>query len=105
MRRLHNALVAALSVLLAVPALARADEIGVGPDSILFGQAAALEGPSSALGRGMRQGTLAAFAEINAKGGVHGRKLAIVSRDDGYDPDRSVAQTKKLIEDDKVFAL
>src|SRR3982074_143836 len=69
---------------------ARADEDGVSSDSILFGQAAALEGPSSALGQGMRQGILAAFAEINAKGGVHGRKLSLVSRDDGYDPDRSV---------------
>src|SRR6202043_1616728 len=84
---------------------ARADEIGVSSDRILFGQAAALEGPSSALGRGMRQGILAAFAEINAKGGVHGRKLELISRDDGYDPDRSAAQTTKLIEEDKVFAL
>src|ERR1700675_3616713 len=84
---------------------ASAEEIGVSADRILFGQAAALEGPSSALGQGMRQGILAAFAEINAKGGVHGRKLKLVSRDDGYDPDRSVAQTTKLIEDDKVFAL
>jgi ABC-type branched-subunit amino acid transport system substrate-binding protein len=53
----------------------------------------------------MRQGIVAAFTEINAKGGVHGRKLRLISRDDGYDPDRSVAQTLKLIEDDKVFAL
>jgi branched-chain amino acid transport system substrate-binding protein len=45
------------------------------------------------------------FTEINARGGVHGRKLKLVSRDDGYDPDRSVAQTTKLIEEDKVFAL
>lgn len=87
------------------PAPARADEIGVSPGAILFGQAAALDGPSSALGQGMRLGILAAFAEVNAKGGIHGRKLMLVSRDDGYEPDRSVAQTKKLIEDDKVFAL
>ena len=53
----------------------------------------------------MRQGILAAFAEINARGGVHGRKLHLVSRDDGYDPDRSVVQTTKLIEEDNVFAL
>jgi branched-chain amino acid transport system substrate-binding protein len=53
----------------------------------------------------MRQGILAAFAEINASGGVHGRKLKLISRDDGYDPDRSVEQTIKLIEQDKVFAL
>jgi branched-chain amino acid transport system substrate-binding protein len=80
-------------------------EPGVSADRILFGQAAALAGPSSALGQGMRQGILAAFAEINAKGGVHGRKLELISRDDGYDPDRSVVQTTRLIEEDKVFAL
>ena len=84
---------------------ARAGETGVSFDRILFGQAAALAGPSSALGQGMRQGILAAFAEINAKGGVHGRKLELISRDDGYDPDRSVVQTTRLIEQDKVFAL
>ncbi|WBL76873.1 ABC transporter substrate-binding protein [Bradyrhizobium xenonodulans] len=84
---------------------AKGGETGVSDDAILFGQAAALEGPSSALGQRMRQGIVAAFTEINAKGGVHGRKLQLVSRDDGYDPDRSVAQTLRLIEDDKVFAL
>jgi branched-chain amino acid transport system substrate-binding protein len=96
-----------LSILLAVanPLHASADEVGVSSDRILFGQVAALEGRSSALGQGMRLGILAAFAEINAKGGVHGRKLELISRDDGYDPDRSVAQTIKLIEEDQVFAL
>jgi ABC-type branched-subunit amino acid transport system substrate-binding protein len=82
-----------------------ADEIGVSAETVLFGQATALGGPSSALGQGMRQGILAAFAEINAKGGVHGRRLELISRDDGYDPDRSVIATVKLIEEDKVFAL
>ena len=94
-----------LSLAAASPPQARADEAGVSPDRILFGQTAALSGPSSALGQGMRQGILAAFAEINAKGGVHGRMLELISRDDGYDPDRSVMQTVKLLEEDKVFAL
>jgi ABC-type branched-subunit amino acid transport system substrate-binding protein len=100
-------IVAGLSVLFAAasPVCAGADEVGVGADSILFGQVAALDGPSSALGQGMRQGILAAFAEINARSGVHGRKLKLISRDDGYDPDRSVAATNRLIDDDKVFAL
>src|ERR1700744_4073215 len=84
---------------------AQADEIGVTANRILFGQAAAMSGPSSALGQKMRQGILTAFAEINRKGGVHGRKLELISRDDGYDPDRSVLQTVKLLDDDKVFAL
>jgi ABC-type branched-subunit amino acid transport system substrate-binding protein len=92
-----------LLFLLAVPA--HAGETGVTPGSILFGQAAALSGPSSALGQKMRQGILAAFAEVNAKGGVHGRRLELISRDDGYDPDRSVQQTVKLLDEDKVFAL
>jgi ABC-type branched-subunit amino acid transport system substrate-binding protein len=105
MRRLPIAIVAGLSILFALPLDARADEVGVSADAILFGQVAALEGPSSALGRGMRQGIVAAFAEINAKGGIYGRKLKLLSRDDGYDPDRSVAQTRKLIEEDQIFAL
>ena len=107
MRQLQLTIFTGLSILFAVagPLHAGAGEAGVSSDTILFGQAAALEGPSSALGQGMRQGILAAFTEINAKGGVHGRKLKLVSRDDGYDPDRSVAQTTKLIEEDKVFAL
>jgi branched-chain amino acid transport system substrate-binding protein len=95
----------AMILAMANPLDAGADEIGVSSDRILFGQAAALDGRSSALGQGMRQGILAAFAEINAKGGVHGRRLDLISRDDGYDPDRSVAQTIKLIEEDRVFAL
>ena len=106
MDRSRSRIFAGLVILFAVasPLHARA-ETGVTSDAILFGQAAALEGPSSALGQGMRQGILAAFAEINAKGGVHGRKLHLVSRDDGYDPDRSVVQTTKLIEEDNIFAL
>jgi ABC-type branched-subunit amino acid transport system substrate-binding protein len=87
------------------PSLAMADEVGVSSDTILFGQVAALEGPSAALGQSMRQGLLAAFSEINSKGGINGRKLRLVSRNDGYDPDRSVVETVKLIYEDKVFAL
>src|ERR1700732_1033453 len=107
MKHLQLTIFTGLSILFAVanPLHARADEVGVSSDTILFGQVAALEGRSSALGQGMRQGILAAFAEINAKGGVHGRKLELISRDDGYDPDRSVVQTIKLIEEDQVFAL
>jgi ABC-type branched-subunit amino acid transport system substrate-binding protein len=105
MRQLQTAIVAGLSILFALTRPATAGEVGVSADAILFGQAAALEGPSSALGKGMQQGILAAFAEINARGGIYGRKLKLLSRDDGYDPDRSVAQTRKLIEEDRIFAL
>lgn len=95
----------ALYCLLLLAGPAEAGEIGVTSERIVFGQAAAMSGPSSALGLKMRQGILAAFAEVNTRGGVHGRKLDLISRDDGYDPDRSVLQTYKLLDEDKVFAL
>lgn len=80
-------------------------ENGVTADSIVFGQAAVLQGPASALGLGMKEGLLAAFDEVNRKGGVHGRKIKLISVDDGYEPSKAIAATRKLIEDDKVFAL
>src|SRR5206468_7782793 len=92
----------ALSAIVSAPAFA---EDGVTADTITFGQAAVLEGPASALGLGMQLGLNAAFNEVNAKGGVHGRKIKLISVNDGYEPDRAIAATKKLIEEDKVFAL
>jgi branched-chain amino acid transport system substrate-binding protein len=80
-------------------------EPGVFDDRILFGQSAAFEGPAAALGLGMREGILAAFAEANATGGVNGRRLELVSYDDGYEPEKAIANTKRLIEEDDVFAL
>jgi ABC-type branched-subunit amino acid transport system substrate-binding protein len=97
-------LVAAGAFVMSVAGTAAAEE-GVSADQIVFGQAAVLEGPASALGQGMRLGLSAAFDEQNRKGGVHGRKLKLISIDDGYEPDKSIAAVKKLIEVEKVFAL
>ena len=99
-----KALLAASAVLLAtgIPASA---ENGVSADKIVFGQAAALDGPASALGQGMKIGLEAAFAEANKAGGVKGRKLELKSIDDGYEPTKSIEAAKKLLEEDKVFAL
>jgi branched-chain amino acid transport system substrate-binding protein len=80
-------------------------EDGITADAVLFGQSAPLEGPASALGQGMRRGILAAFNSANRAGGIYGRTLKLISRDDAYEPDRSIVQTTKLIQDDKVFAL
>src|SRR5438067_7304897 len=80
-------------------------EVGVFDNRILFGQSAALEGPAAALGLGMREGILAAFHEVNAAGGVKGRRLELVSRNDGYEPDKAIEDTSQLIKADKVFAL
>jgi branched-chain amino acid transport system substrate-binding protein len=83
---------------------ARAED-GVTDDTVVFGQAAVFEGPAAALGIGMRAGIQAAFEEANKQGGIHGRKLKLVTIDDGYEPDKAIVATKKLIEVDKVFAL
>jgi len=80
-------------------------EEGVSADKIVFGQATALEGPASALGQGMKIGLEAAFAEINKAGGIKGRKLELKSVDDGYEPTKSIGVVKKLLEEDKVFAI
>lgn len=80
-------------------------ETGITPDKVIVGHVAAHSGPAAALGSGMRTGLLAAFAEANAKGGVHGRQLVLVSKDDAYEPADSEAMTRRIIEDDKVFAL
>ena len=94
---------AAFALLSALPA--RAGAPGVSGDRIVFGQSAAFEGPARALGRGMRLGIEAAFAEVNAKGGIAGRKLELLAYDDGYEPEKAIANTRKLIGEDGVFAL
>ena len=78
---------------------------GISASEIKIGQAAALSGPAQGLGDGMRTGLKAWVDLTNASGGIHGRKLALVSVDDGYDPDKCAEATDKLINDDQVFCL
>ena len=78
---------------------------GVSPQRILFGQSAAFTGPASALGEEMRLGVEAAFRAANARGGVHGRRLELTSLDDAYEPEAAILNTRRLIEQSKVFAL
>src|SRR5258708_19166154 len=81
-----------------------AGETGVTKDAILLGQSVALTGAAAQLGIQMRNGMKAYFDYVNEHGGVHGRKIELITLDDGYEPARTVPNTKKLI-DDKVFAL
>ena len=78
---------------------------GVSVERILFGQSAAFSGPAAELGRGMRLGIQAAFKEANDAGGVHGRRLELVTVDDGYEPEAAISNTRRLIEEEGVFAL
>ncbi len=72
---------------------------------ILLGQSCALTGPSKNLGLELRAGLLAAFSKVNDEGGVDGRDILLVSRDDGYEPDRAVRNTKAFIQDEAIFML
>jgi ABC-type branched-subunit amino acid transport system substrate-binding protein len=99
-----QALVFALAASMAMTCAACA-EPGVYNDKIVFGESAAFAGPTAALGLGMRAGILAAFKEANAAGGINGRRLELISYDDGYEPEKAIQNTNRLIKDDKVFAL
>ncbi len=72
---------------------------------LVFGQSAALSGPASELGAGMRLGLLAAFAEVNRQGGIRGRLLALESMDDAYEPEAAIANTRALMENHDLLAL
>ena len=78
---------------------------GVFDDRVVFGQSAAFSGPAQELGTNMRIGIKAAFHEVNERGGIHGRTLELVSRDDAYEPEAAVTNTLQLIEEEGVFAL
>lgn len=94
----------AAALLIAGAALGE-EQPGVSDRSILFGQSAAFSGPAQELGRNMRLGMQAAFREVNEQGGVHGRRLELVSLDDGYEPEAAIDNTRQLIEGEQVFAL
>jgi len=72
---------------------------------IILGQSCALSGPAKDLGLEMRAGLLAAFSKINDEGGIKGRDVILLSRDDGYEPDRAVKNTLDFINTEKVFML
>jgi branched-chain amino acid transport system substrate-binding protein len=89
---------AALAILAAAPA-SRAD------DTVKVGMSGPFSGGLSLLGISVRDGVQVAFSEINDAGGVNGRKLELIAEDDGYEPMRTIASARKLVEQDKVVAL
>ena len=90
--------------LISLPYAAQATE-GISVSEIKLGMVNAQTGPASGLGKGMRSGAEAMFKAVNAKGGVNGRMINLVVGDDGYEPNKSVDETLKMIEQEKVFSL
>ena len=105
-RRHHRFSSLLLALVLAnLPGHALAQEPGVGPRSIRIGQSAPFSGPAGDLGRDYRLGAQLVFDTVNAQGGVYGRRIVLVSRDDRYEPKLTVRNTQQLLDKDKVFAL
>jgi ABC-type branched-subunit amino acid transport system substrate-binding protein len=75
------------------------------PGTLLLGQSAPLSGPAAQLGREYRDGALAWFAEVNRRGGIHGRRIRLVSLDDRYEPGLTQRNTTALLERWRVLAL
>ncbi len=86
-------------------ASASAQTRGVTKDEILLGSHIDLSGPIAELGRAGMNAARMAEEEINAAGGIHGRKLRILFEDSSYDPKKAVLATQKLINKDGIFAM
>src|SRR6201997_3171974 len=86
---------AAIATTIAKPAIAA-------KDPILIGYLPALTGPSSSTGIGINRGTELAVAEINAAGGIDGRKIELIVRDTQSDPTKAVNAVAELTQRQKV---
>jgi branched-chain amino acid transport system substrate-binding protein len=97
---------AAVAASLAVrPSAAFADNApGVTDGEIKLGQTMPYSGPASAYGA-IGRGETAYFKMINDLGGVNGRKITLVSLDDGYSPPKAVEQIRRLVEEEQVAAI
>jgi ABC-type branched-subunit amino acid transport system substrate-binding protein len=111
-RTVKTAVVAGLALafaaLAAPPAMAQAKPQpvpGVTATTVLIGQSAPLSGANKDLGEDIRNGALAYFRKVNDAGGVHGRRIELVTLDDGNVVQRAGENTQKLLEERGAFAL
>lgn len=90
----------------AVPAMAqtKVTNQGITPTEIVVGSHQDLSGPIKTWGVPVSNGMKMAVDEINAAGGIHGRKIRLIVEDSAYDPKKAVLATQKMIERDKIFS-
>ncbi len=96
-------LTAAAAVLVAAPALA--DTQGVTDSEVVIGGHHDMSGPYAAFSAPAIKAANLYFEEVNAKGGVHGRKIRYITEDHGYQVPKAVQAINKLVNRDKVFAM
>ncbi len=98
--------IAQLAALLALSiSAAFAQTQGVSKNEIVIGTEQDLSGPIVAFSKQLKNGMEMRVEEINAAGGIHGRKLKLIIEDHGYDPKKAVLATQKLVQKDKIFAM
>src|SRR5476651_2437034 len=98
----------AATMLTALPALAQEPKLtsqGITPTEIVLGTHQDLSGPIRSWGVPVSNGLKLGVEEVNASGGINGRKIRLIIEDMGYDPKRAVLASQKLVEKDKVFAM
>ena len=100
--RIASTLALATLALAATTALAQQ---GVSKTEIVIGTIQDLSGPLAGYGKQDRNGMQLRVDEINEQGGVHGRKLKLLTEDSGYDPKRAVLAAQKLVNQDKIFIM
>lgn len=86
-------------------ARANASEIGVTDTEILLGQSLGLTGPLAELTLDISNGARAYVNEVNARGGIHGRRIRVITMDDGYQAANTLKNVEQMVNQDKVFAI
>ncbi|MBS0517448.1 MAG: ABC transporter substrate-binding protein [Proteobacteria bacterium] len=92
----------------ATPAFAQEPKVtnqGITPTEIVLGTHQDLSGPIKTWGVPVANGQKLAVEQINAAGGINGRKLRLIIEDSAYDPKKAVLASQKLVEKDKIFAM
>jgi branched-chain amino acid transport system substrate-binding protein len=103
LRKMGGFVVGATLALIA-PVSAQEPAPGITATKIKLGNTAPYSGPASSYAT-IAKSALAYFDMVNDKGGINGRKIEVVSLDDGYSPPKAVEQTRKLVESEEVFAI
>lgn len=92
-------------LLLVTATMGATQERGVSDTEIVIGSSQPLSGPAAFWGQGVGGGMDAYLKWINDQGGINGRRIRLVLRDDGYSPTRAVANVRELVERERVFAI
>jgi branched-chain amino acid transport system substrate-binding protein len=88
-----------------LPLAVRAQGAGLTGEQIVLGHSGDLSGPLRDLGHEVLKGAQIYFDALNARGGVHGRKIKLVAKDDAYEPEKTLMNVNAYVENDDVFAL